>query len=169
MPDMQPRTDGMTTTLSLRHVVLQLAAAHPDDRRWVLAQLPAQRRQLVEQLLGEASALGIRDFRPWLDALAARQRNARTGDAAGAHQALAADVMTNAGLVAGENTTQTARWASWLLSRPDADTLPFETRVTLDALTTREETAALPEGLRQARVPPAWRALLTHALAERAA
>lgn len=100
----------MTTTLSLRHVVLQLAAAHPDDRRWVLAQLPAQRRQLVEQLLGEASALGIRDFRPWLDALAARQRNARTGDAAGAHQALAADVMTNAGLVAGENTTQTARW-----------------------------------------------------------
>lgn len=135
----------MSASKPLRRAVLQLAAVHADDRRWILAQLPAASRAAIEQLLTEIRALGIDDFQPWLQALDARANPPATH---GANTAA-----TNAG-----------QWARWLLSQPESSALSFEERFTLESVSTRDANTTATAASSNVRLPPAWRGLLINAL-----
>lgn len=155
----------------LRRAVLQLAAAHADDRRWVLEQLPAASRAAIEPLLTEVRALGIDDFQPWLHALDARAHPPATR---GANTA-----STNAWQFPAQNTSDThhplqgevrspnaSQWARWVLSQPESSTLSFDERFTLESLSTRAANAPATIAKCNARLPPAWRGLLIDALTD---
>jgi len=147
----------MTHSQQLRRVVLKLAAAHPRDRRWLLAQLTGEQRRRVQGLLGELEAMGIRDA-----AACARMLEEHPVDnatAAGAHPH--ADSTTPP-----HGAIDTATWSQWLRAQPQTEQWPFNLRVLISehggsGIADGDDVSALT-----ARVPPAWLPALREFLAE---
>lgn len=118
--------------------VLRLAAAHPADRAWLLARLPAAARARAETLLQELARLGVEDYAPLLQKLQAGQTVA--DESAGATHAAGAIYS------AVDNP-----WAGWLLAHPDALTVEQQIRLEdLAGSSLSAPAAALPPAMQQA-------------------
>lgn len=131
----------MAGTRELRMAVLKLAAAHPEDRQWILSRLPTVDRPRIETLLRELAQLGIDDYRPWIRELEVREPE--TGRTA---------ATTVAPAPAAATDLRHATWAGWLLTRPDA--LSMTEQLRLEDMADAQPAAELPA------LPPAMAAAL---------
>jgi hypothetical protein len=147
----------MSNSQALRRTVLHIAAAHPQDRRWLLAQLPAPQRQRVQSLLAELKALGIRDAAACRHLLEQQPAETATGHAPGDHAGMA---MPTPAAVDSQS------WIHWLLAQPQAEQLPFDLRVLLSAHSDGSTASSSEAGTAATHVPPAWLPTLREFLAE---
>ena len=129
-----PDPMSLPVTSGFRLAVLRLAAAHPDDRAWILSRMPEAGLRKVTQLLAEIEGLGISNLHAWIDELSAR---------------LPATLTPAADSPVDENR---ARWALHLLASIEAHEIPLslDERLHLEDLAggkTTDEAPVLPPAL----------------------
>lgn len=142
---------------ALRHAVLHVAAADPQDRHWLLAQLAPVQRQRVQSLLAELRALGIRNAAACRHLLAHQPAMALTGLSPGDHAGAAPQQPA---------AVDRACWARWLLAHHPSAQLPFELRVRLSVHSDGSTANGSHASGAATQLPPAWLPTLREFLVE---